>query len=105
MSNNFGVGLVGTSKDNLIEKNRIGGNLNGVYIGSMTQGGNIIRGNIIFGNPPAQISKEFGASIGKDIQEVPHIGVDTFEHNHCLTYAGNTSPAPCPQGLGTGQRR
>ena len=34
-SNTFGVGLVGTSKDNLIEKNKIGGNLNGVCMDSM----------------------------------------------------------------------
>ncbi len=61
-SNNFGVGLVGTSKDNLIEKNKIGGNLNGVLIAAPTQGGNVIRRNIIVGNPPVQVSKEFGAS-------------------------------------------
>jgi hypothetical protein len=95
-SNNFGVGLVGTSKDNLIEKNKIGGNLNGVLIMHSTQGGNIIRRNIIAGNPPGQVSTEFGASIGADIQDLSAPGTNTFEDNRCLTYAGSTQPAPCP---------
>jgi hypothetical protein len=95
-SNNFGVGLVGTSKDNLIEKNKIGGNLNGVLIMATTQGGNVIRRNIIAGNPPVQVSKEFGASIGADIQDLSAAGTNTFEDNRCLTYAGSVAPAPCP---------
>jgi hypothetical protein len=94
-SNNFGVGLVGTSKDNLIEMNKIGGNLNGVLIASSTQGGNVIRRNIIAGNPPVQVSKEFGASIGADIQDLSAPGANTFEDNRCLTYVG-AGPSPCP---------
>jgi len=94
-SNNFGVGLVGTSKDNIIEKNKIGGNLNGVLIGPITQGGNVIRRNIIAGNPPVQVSKDFGASIGADIQDLSAPGTNTFEDNRCLTYAG-AGPSPCP---------
>ena len=96
VSNNFGVGLVGTSKDNLIEKNKIGGNLNGVFIGPTTQGGNVIRRNIIAGNPPVQVSKEFGPSIGADIQDLSAPGTNTFDDNRCLTYAGSKEPAPCP---------
>lgn len=97
-SNNFGVGLVGTSKDNIIEKNKIGGNLNGVLIGPATLGGNVIRRNIIAGNPPVQVSTTFGASIGADIQDLskPVMGTNIFEDNRCLTYAGLTAPAPCP---------
>jgi hypothetical protein len=96
VSNTFGIGLVGTSKDNLIEENRIGGNINGVYIGSATQGGNVIRRNVIAGNPPVQVSKTFGANVGADIQEVSFLGGNAFEENLCLTYAGHTVPAPCP---------
>ncbi len=96
VSNTFGIGLVGTSKDNLIEENRVGGNVNGVYIGSTTQGGNIIRRNIIAGNPPVQVSETFGPAIGADIQEVSLLGGNTFEKNLCVTYAGPTVPAPCP---------
>ena len=94
-SNNFGVGLVGTSKDNLVERNKIGGNLNGVYISSTTQGGNVIRGNTIAGNPPVQVSATFGASIGADIRDLSSPGANTFEDNRCLTYLG-AGPSPCP---------
>ena len=94
-SNNFGVGLVGTSKNNLIEKNKIGGNLNGVFIASTTEGGNVLRRNIIAGNPPAQVSATFGTSIGADIQDQSAPGSNTFEDNWCLTYAG-AGPPPCP---------
>lgn len=96
-SNNFGVGLVGTSKNNLVEKNKIGGNLNGVFIGGATQGGNVIRRNIIAGNPPVQVSTTFGASIGADIRDLSSAGANVFEDNRCLTYVGLTVPAPCPQ--------
>jgi parallel beta-helix repeat protein len=96
VSNNFGIGLVGTSKNNLIEENSIGGNLNGIYIGSATQGGNVIRRNICAGNPPVQVSKTFGPSVGADIQEVSTPGGNTFEENVCVTYVGRTAPAPCP---------
>ena len=94
-SNNFGVGLVGTSKNNLIEKNKIGGNLNGVFIASTTEGGNVLRRNIIAGNPPVQVSATFGTSIGADIQDQSAPGSNTFEDNWCLTYAG-AGPPPCP---------
>jgi len=96
ISNNFGVGLVGISQDNLIEKNTIGGNLNGVFIASTTLGGNVFRRNIIAGNPPVQVSNEF-PSIGADIQDLSNLalGANIFEDNHCLTYSG-AGPSPCP---------
>jgi hypothetical protein len=78
-----------------LKKNRIGGNLNGVLIGATTQGGNVIRRNIIAGNPPVQVSNEFGASIGADIQDLSAAGTNTFEDNRCLTYVG-AGPSPCP---------
>jgi hypothetical protein len=97
VSNNFGIGLIGTSSDNLVENNKIGGNFNGVYIGSGTKGGNVIRRNVIAGNPPVQISSEFGVSVGVDIQDHsnPALGANIFEDNRCLTYAG-AGPSPCP---------
>ena len=42
-SNSFGLVLFGASQNNLVEKNKIGGNINGLYLGG---GGNVI-GNII----------------------------------------------------------
>ena len=96
-SNNFGLGLLAASQHNLIENNKIGGNINGVYLGGGGSViGNIIRRNIIAGNPPVQVSKDFGASIGADIQDFSTPGTNTFEGNRCLTYAGQATPAPCP---------
>lgn len=96
VSNNFGLGLIGTSSDNLVEENKIGGNFNGIRIGAATKGGNIFRRNVIVGNPPVQISKEFGASVGADIQDLsnPALGTNVFEDNRCLTYSG-AGPSPC----------
>ena len=96
-SNNFGVGLVFGSNNNTIEENRIGGNMNGVYVDPNGNAGNIIRSNSVLGNPPTQVSAEFGGSIGADIQDMSTPGTNTFEDNRCLTYAGAAVPAPCPK--------
>jgi hypothetical protein len=97
VSNNFGLGLIGTSSDNLVEENKIGGNFNGIYLGPTIKGGNIFRRNVIVGNPPVQISSLFGASVGFDIRDRsnPALGTNIFEDNRCLTYAG-AGPSPCP---------
>src|SRR5262249_34575312 len=82
-------------KDNLIERNQIGGNLNGIYIASPA--GNVIRRNTIAGNPPVEVSHTFGNNIGKDIEDLSPAGTpNILEENYCLTYAGNTDPTPCP---------
>ena len=84
------------SNDNVVEENKIGGNVNGVYIDANGDAGNLIRKNIAVGNPPGQVSTEFGASIGADIQDMSTPGTNTFEDNRCLTYAGAVVPSPCP---------
>jgi hypothetical protein len=100
-SSNFGLGLLGVSQSNLIENNKIGGNINGVYLGgggSVT--GNIIRDNFIAGNPPIQVSSTFGSAIGADIQDFSAAGANTFNGNYCLSYVG-ASPSPCPSNSET----
>lgn len=89
--------MVFGSNDNVVEENQIGGNVNGVYIDATGNAGNVIRHNSVFGNPPGQLSKEFGAVVGADIQDMSSPGANTFEDNRCLTYAGAMTPAPCPQ--------
>jgi len=101
-SNNFGVGLVFGSVANLIEENKIGGNVNGVYIDTNGDTGNTIRRNIISGNPSAQTSTDYGASIGADIQDMSTPGTNVFEDNICLTYAGALEHPPCPNISKTG---
>ena len=71
--------------------------MNGVYLDGFGNAGNIIRSNTVIGNPAAQVSMEFGASIGADIQDMSTPGTNTFENNRCLTYAGAAVPAPCPR--------
>ena len=95
-SNNFGLGLFGLSQYNLIESNKLAGNINGVYLGGGGNViGNVIRRNVILGNPPAEAVREFGVSIGADIQDQSTPGANIFEDNGCLTYAGG-GPSPCP---------
>jgi len=89
--------LVFASNNNLVEENKIGGNVNGVYIDANQDVGNVIRRNRVFGNPPGQVSTEFGTSIGADIQDMSTPGSNTFEDNRCVTYAGAAVPAPCPR--------
>jgi len=88
------VGLVGNSSGNLIERNTIGGNTNGIRVVA-TASGNKIRRNIISGNPPIQVSTTFGTSVGADIRDLSPTGANSFEHNRCLTYLG-AGPSPCP---------
>ena len=57
--------------------------------------GNTIRRNVILGNPSAEAIREFGVSIGADIQDMSAPSSNTFEDNRCLTYAGS-GPSPCP---------
>lgn len=94
--------MVFGSVANLIEENKIGGNVNGVYIDPNGDTGNTIRRNIISGNPSAQTSTDYGASIGADIQDMSTPGTNVFEDNICLTYAGALEHPPCPNISKTG---
>lgn len=95
--NNFGIGLVGTSSGNVVEKNKVGGNVNGVYVAATagSGGSNTIRHNIFAGNPPALVSQVPGAHQGADIQNLSPAGTNSFDENYCLTYAG-AGTSPCP---------
>ena len=77
----------------MIEENGIGGNINGVQIAPAAIG-NLIRRNVIAGNPPVQLSVSFGITTGMDIRDFSPPGANTFEENLCITYTGATPP-PC----------
>jgi hypothetical protein len=91
--NDFGVGLTGNSSGNVIEENGIGGNINGILLFPATQG-NLIRKNVIAGNPPIQVSATSGAAVGVDIRDFSASGANRFKENLCITYEG-ASPSPC----------
>jgi hypothetical protein len=93
--NDFGVGLVGSSLDNVIEENGIGGNINGILITAAATG-NLIRRNVIAGNPPVQVSVTFGGLAGADIRDFSPPDTNVFEENLCISYTGATVPPPCP---------
>jgi len=99
--NDFGVGLVGFSSGNVIEENGIGGNINGLALfplGAATPTGNLIRKNVIAGNPPIEVSADNPGinPVGADIRDFSVAGSNTFEENLCVTYTGGASPPPCP---------
>jgi len=97
-NNDFGVGLIMSSSGNVIEENSIGGNTNGVLIQALAAN-NLVRRNVIAGNPPSQVSRTFGSTIGFDVKDestVPGSGArNTFQGNVCITYFG-PGPAVCP---------
>jgi hypothetical protein len=60
----------------------------------MTAGvqGNIIRRNLIIGNPPIQVDVDHPSAKGVDIKNQATNGANTFQGNKCLTSVN----APCP---------
>jgi hypothetical protein len=97
----FGIGFEGSSSENLVEHNDIGGNTNGVEFFN-TSSNNVVRRNIIAGNPAAQVIKTFTATNqqGADIAFRPNFtgANNTIRNNFCLTYLQGAGPAtaPCP---------
>jgi hypothetical protein len=93
--NDFGLGFPGTSSDNVVAENNIGGNINGILLFPNAVR-NLIRHNVIAGNPPVQVFAEAGPATGVDIRDASPANANRFEKNHCITYQGATTPAPCP---------
>ena len=92
-NNDFGIGLVGTSSFNEIEDNTVMGNTNGILIQAGARS-NVLRRNIVVGNPPIQVNATFGAFRGMDIQNLAPTGANWMDGNVCLSYTG-VEPSPC----------
>jgi parallel beta-helix repeat protein len=75
----------------VIEDNTAVGNANGIFLAVGVQG-NIIRGNLVTGNPAVQVSVDNPSSSGVDIRNLATAGANAFEGNICLTSLN----APCP---------
>jgi parallel beta-helix repeat protein len=90
--NNFGIGLENTgTNDNVVEDNTVIGNTNGLFMTAGVQG-NIIRRNLLEGNPPVQVAVDHTANTGFDIKNLADAGANTFVGNIC----GTSVNAPCP---------
>src|SRR5438128_9244238 len=88
---NFGLGLL-AGGDNVIEENVVTGNVTGVRIQPASTG-NVLRGNVIAGNPPILVSNNApdNAASGFDIMNLSAAAANTFENNTCIT----SMNAPC----------
>ncbi len=97
----FGVGFEGSSSENRVEGNDIGGNTNGILFFNASSD-NVVRRNVIAGNPAAQVIKTFTAANqhGADIAfRSSFTGANNeIKDNFCLTYIQGAGPAnaPCP---------
>lgn len=80
-----------SGNDNVVEDNSVAGNTNGILLEAGTSG-NVVRRNVVVGNPPIQVSDSFPQSTGVDIRNFSALGANTFKHNVCLTALN----APCP---------
>lgn len=81
------------SHDNVVEDNVASGNTNGIVIGALTQG-NVIRRNLVVGNPPVQVSVQDPTADGVDIKNESSSGANTFVDNRCLTFTGSEPLCP-----------
>jgi parallel beta-helix repeat protein len=75
----------------VVEGNTVTGNTNGLYMTKAVQG-NVIRRNLIVGNPPVQVDLDHPSAKGVDILNLAPDGKNTFRGNKCLTSVN----APCP---------
>jgi parallel beta-helix repeat protein len=97
--NNFGIGIESTgTNDNLVEDNTMVGNTNGLFLTATVQG-NIIRRNVIIGNPPVQMGLDHTANKGLDIKNLSPPGQNSFTGNVCLTAMNAPCPAPFESSL------
>jgi len=82
---NFGINIAGT--ENVVEENVAVGNANGIVL-TPAANGDVVRRNIITGNPTLQDSQTFGAvpaaAAGFDIVNLSP-NANTFDDNLCLT--------------------
>ena len=93
---NFGIGLISSgNQDNIVEENTVLGNTTGILLGAGATR-NIVRRNLVTGNPAVQVAVDRPGTGGADIRNLSGTETNTFHSNICLTGVN----APCP-ALGT----
>ena len=76
----------------MIVDNTIVGNANGITLVAGAEG-NFIRGNVVVGNPPVQVSVNNPATTGVDIRNLAAPGTNTIIDNVCLTAVNAACPS------------
>src|SRR5205823_6570372 len=86
------------TNDNIVEDNTMVGNTNGLFLTATVQG-NVIRRNVVIGNPPLQMALDHTANKGLDIKNLSPPGQNSFTGNVCLTAMNAPCPAPFESSL------
>jgi parallel beta-helix repeat protein len=90
-NDDFGIGIM-SGNNNLVEENTAFGNTNGIVVFAAATNSRI-RGNVVVGNPPVQLSVGVPNSVGVDIWNQSAPGANNvFDRNVCVTAVN----APCP---------
>ena len=89
-ADDHGIGIL-SGNNNVIEANTAIGNTNGIILFPASTN-TLVRGNVVVGNPPIQVSVSLPTSTGFDILNLSAPGMSTFDRNLCITAVG----APCP---------
>lgn len=89
-ADDYGIGIV-AGNNNIIEANTAIGNTNGIVLFPASTS-NVVRENVVVGNPPIQVSVSLPGSTGVDILNLSDRGMTTFDRNLCVSAVS----APCP---------
>ena len=89
-NDDYGIGIV-AGNNNRVEANTCIGNTNGIILFPPSTN-SIVRGNVVVGNPPVQLSVSLPGTPGVDIWDRSAPGTTNFDSNLCLTSIN----APCP---------
>jgi len=95
-ADDFGIGLIGRASGNVIDHNSVSGNTNGIYIASGAVD-NVIRENVVVGNPAIQSAHTRPDSRALDIVNLAPAGRTQFERNVCVTSLNAPCPAATPR--------
>jgi parallel beta-helix repeat protein len=89
-ADDYGIGIV-SGNNNRVEANTAIGNTNGIILFPASTN-NVVRGNVVVGNPPIQLSVSLPGISGVDIRNLSAPGTSNFDRNVCVTAVN----APCP---------
>ena len=90
-ADDFGMGVIGAARGNVIDQNNVTGNTNGILVAAGTRE-TIVRENVVLGNPGIQVGNLRPDAQSVDILNLSPSGQTQFGRNTCITAVN----APCP---------